>query len=303
MAGAVVGYGLAHVLPSDETWVADTWVTGARIGEIESLSVLPGYRGAGIGSALLEGLERALERAGIDDLVLGVLPGNTAAMRLYERRGYRPTWMYLSRSPDEIELTGRYPTDRLVLLMASSPDLRPAPARERLMRAAADLFYAEGYGVSIESIAERAGVAKPTVYAHFASKEALIAAVLEAATDQWFEELDAEVAHRAGNPVSQIMAPFDLLVEDLPDPAYRGCVFVNSAAAFPDPAHPARQVLAAHHERMLERFEVLAAAAGASRPGPWRGHCSCCTTASRSAGSSMSPVRPPTTPGKPLGRS
>jgi AcrR family transcriptional regulator len=134
------------------------------------------------------------------------------------------------------------------------------------MRAAADLFYTAGYGVSIEAIAERAGVAKPTVYAHFASKEALIAAVLDAATDQWFGELDAEVAHRAGDPVSQIMAPFDLLVEDLPDPAYRGCVFVNSAAAFPDPAHPARQVLAAHHDRMLERFEGLAAAAGVSRP-------------------------------------
>jgi AcrR family transcriptional regulator len=134
------------------------------------------------------------------------------------------------------------------------------------MRAAADLFYTEGYGVSIEAIAERAGVAKPTVYAHFASKEALIASVLDAATDQWFDELDAEVAHRSGNPVSQIMAPFDLLVEDLPDTAYRGCVFVNSAAAFPDPAHPARQVLAAHHDRMLERFEGLAAAAGASRP-------------------------------------
>jgi ribosomal protein S18 acetylase RimI-like enzyme len=26
-----------------------------------------------------------------------VLPGNAAAIRLYERRGYRPTWLYLSR--------------------------------------------------------------------------------------------------------------------------------------------------------------------------------------------------------------
>jgi AcrR family transcriptional regulator len=150
--------------------------------------------------------------------------------------------------------------------MASLPEIRPAPPRERLLRAAADLFYSEGYGVSIEAIAERAGVAKPTVYAHFASKEALIAAVLEAAADEWFDELDAELAHRAGDPVSQIMAPFDLLVEDLPDPAYRGCVFVNSAAAFPDPAHPARQVLASHHERMLERFARLAGAAGVRRP-------------------------------------
>ena len=87
--------------------------------------MLPDYRGAGIGSALLDGLERALERAGIDDLVLGVLPGNTAAMRLYERRGYRPTWMYCRVSPADTELTGRYPTDRLVLFRGIVA--RPAP--------------------------------------------------------------------------------------------------------------------------------------------------------------------------------
>jgi ribosomal protein S18 acetylase RimI-like enzyme len=94
---ALVGYGLAHVLARDETWVADTWVTGERIGEIESLSVLPEHRGAGIGSALLDALEQALTAAGVVDLVIGVLPGNAAAIRLYERRGFLPTWGYLSR--------------------------------------------------------------------------------------------------------------------------------------------------------------------------------------------------------------
>jgi ribosomal protein S18 acetylase RimI-like enzyme len=34
---------------------------------------------------------------GVRDLVIGVLPGNTAAIRLYQRRGFRPTWSYLSR--------------------------------------------------------------------------------------------------------------------------------------------------------------------------------------------------------------
>ena len=29
--------------------------------------------------------------------MIGVLPGNDGAVRMYERRGYRPTWMYLSR--------------------------------------------------------------------------------------------------------------------------------------------------------------------------------------------------------------
>ena len=35
----LIGYALAHVLPVEETWVPDTWRTGARIAEIESLAV------------------------------------------------------------------------------------------------------------------------------------------------------------------------------------------------------------------------------------------------------------------------
>ena len=92
-----VGYGLAHTMPVDSSWIADTWVTGPRIGEIESLSVLPQYRGSGLGSVLLDRLERHLHEIGVDDLILGALPGNSDAIRLYERRGYQPTWLYLSR--------------------------------------------------------------------------------------------------------------------------------------------------------------------------------------------------------------
>ncbi len=92
-----VGYGLAHVLAVEDTWVPDTWQTGRSIGEIESLSVLPQYRGGGLGSVLLDRLEAHLRARGARDLILGVLPGNDHAMRLYERRGYRPTWLYMSQ--------------------------------------------------------------------------------------------------------------------------------------------------------------------------------------------------------------
>ena len=92
-----VGYGLAHVLPVDETWIPDTWVTGSRIGEIESLSVVPQFRGSGLGSEMLRRLEEHLAAQGVEDLFLGALAGNSDAIRLYERRGYRPTWLYLSR--------------------------------------------------------------------------------------------------------------------------------------------------------------------------------------------------------------
>jgi ribosomal protein S18 acetylase RimI-like enzyme len=54
-------------------------------------------RGNGLGSELLDGLEQHLHATGVNDLILGALPGNTDAIRLYERRCYQPTWLYLSR--------------------------------------------------------------------------------------------------------------------------------------------------------------------------------------------------------------
>ena len=92
-----IGYGLTHVMPVAGSWIEDTWRTGTRIGEIESLSVLPSYRGTGLGSELLERLEAHLRELGIEDLILGALAGNADAIRLYERRGYQPTWLYLSK--------------------------------------------------------------------------------------------------------------------------------------------------------------------------------------------------------------
>lgn len=101
-----IGYGLAHAMPVAGSWVEDTWRTGDRIGEIESLSVLPAYRGTGLGSELLERLEAHLRDLGVEDLILGALAGNADAIRLYERRGYQPTWLYLSK------FAGREPRSR-----------------------------------------------------------------------------------------------------------------------------------------------------------------------------------------------
>jgi ribosomal protein S18 acetylase RimI-like enzyme len=94
---ALIGYALGHVLAVEDTWIADTWRTGPRIAEIESLSVLPEHRGRGIGTALMDALEREIEALGIGDVIVGALAGNEDALRLYQRRGYVPTWLYLAR--------------------------------------------------------------------------------------------------------------------------------------------------------------------------------------------------------------
>jgi ribosomal protein S18 acetylase RimI-like enzyme len=94
---ALIGYALAHVLAVEETWIPDTWRTGPRIAEVESLSVLPEYRGQGVGTALMDELDGEIAALGVDDVIVGALAGNEDALRLYRRRGFRPTWLYLSR--------------------------------------------------------------------------------------------------------------------------------------------------------------------------------------------------------------
>jgi len=95
--GELVGYALGCVAPAAEGWAADTWRVGDRIGELESLSVLPDHRGEGIGSKLLDAVDQEFAKLDVDDVVIGALPGNTGALKLYERRGFKPTWIYLSR--------------------------------------------------------------------------------------------------------------------------------------------------------------------------------------------------------------
>ena len=63
--------------------------------------------------------------------------------------------------------------------MTDEPRLRPDARRnrERLLAAAAEAFATDGIGTSLEEIARRAGVGIGTLYRHFPSRDALVAAV------------------------------------------------------------------------------------------------------------------------------
>jgi TetR/AcrR family transcriptional repressor of mexJK operon len=63
-------------------------------------------------------------------------------------------------------------------------DPRIARSREAILAAAAELFYSHGYtNASIEDIAERAGVARRTVFNIFADKETLFRSLLSTVID------------------------------------------------------------------------------------------------------------------------
>ena len=96
-AGALVGYAMVAIKTSTETELDDTWQSGERVAEIETLVVLPEARGEGVGSALLDAIDAELARMGIADVLIAAFVTNTEAIRLYERRGFRPASLYMIR--------------------------------------------------------------------------------------------------------------------------------------------------------------------------------------------------------------
>lgn len=89
----VVGYALVCIEPGPD----DTFPVGERYAELYSLSVTPRLRGRGIGTRLLDFVDRELARRSIEDLTVAVMADNAAAVRLYERRGLRPAELVLYR--------------------------------------------------------------------------------------------------------------------------------------------------------------------------------------------------------------
>ena len=85
------------LIDRDNPLWADTWVTGRDVADVDVLSVTAEARGQGLGSALLDAIDERLAGAGVHDQVIEILAPNTAAGRLYGRRGFRPAWLCLSR--------------------------------------------------------------------------------------------------------------------------------------------------------------------------------------------------------------
>jgi AcrR family transcriptional regulator len=67
--------------------------------------------------------------------------------------------------------------------------------RERILRAAFALFVATGYrSVSMQQIAEAAGIQKATLYHHFRSKDELFAVIVRAVNQKTHREVEAAIA-------------------------------------------------------------------------------------------------------------
>lgn len=130
------------------------------------------------------------------------------------------------------------------------------PAREKLLKAAAELFYAEGVGATgIDAITARAGVAKMSLYNNFSSKADLVKGYLDGRLDEW-RELRAAHLERAQTPQDRVLAVFDSYLEHAHlayEWGFRGCGLLNAAAELPV-GDPGRETVALQKEEAEQLF-------------------------------------------------
>lgn len=145
------------------------------------------------------------------------------------------------------------------------PAARPS-ARDRLLAAADELFYAEGvHTVGIDRIIERAGVAKASLYSSFGSKEELVRAYLENRHQLRRERLLTGL-ERFTNPRDRLLGVFDVLGELTATPGFRGCAFYNASAESVAPGGAIEQVSNANRAWTRGLFTQLAGDAAVADP-------------------------------------
>lgn len=136
---------------------------------------------------------------------------------------------------------------------------RPPPARERVFRAARELFYARGIrAVGVDEIVGEAGVTKPSLYRSFPSKDDLVVACQADSDRRFWAWWDRQAARHPGDPKAQLAALFGALVVKTTSDQYRGCPMTNAAVEFPEPDHPNRRIAEANKAKLRQRLRALA---------------------------------------------
>ena len=134
---------------------------------------------------------------------------------------------------------------------------------ERLVATASELFYREGVrAVGIQRVIDEAGIAKASLYAHFDSKDDLVAACVDKRVSHWRSHVDDHLQRSPLDARGKLLLFFDLLGELIAGPEFRGCPLQSVSAEIADPDHPAKRVLAGHRHWLHDLVKTLTKQAG-----------------------------------------
>jgi AcrR family transcriptional regulator len=156
--------------------------------------------------------------------------------------------------------------ETLAKAITNGDEKRISP-RQRLLAAAADLFYRHGIrAVGVEAIAEAAGTNKMTLYRHFPSKDELVAEYLRQVATTADASWSAYARAHPGDPLAQLRAWLADMAEHLACTDRRGCALANAAVELPDKSHPARRVIEEYKRAQRDRLVHLCRSARVNEP-------------------------------------
>jgi len=143
-------------------------------------------------------------------------------------------------------------------------DAEALKPRERILAAAYELFSTRGIrAIGTEEVLAEAGVAKSTLYRHFASKDELVLAFLQRREQRWTREfVEAEARRRGSTPRERLLAIFDVFDEWFHRDDFEGCSFVNVLLETRDLDDPLGKASAAHLEYIRSVVRTMAEEAG-----------------------------------------
>ncbi|MFE9320628.1 TetR/AcrR family transcriptional regulator [Nocardia sp. NPDC052278] len=138
-------------------------------------------------------------------------------------------------------------------------------ARQRILNAAAELFYNEGINATgVELISAKASVSKRTLYQHFPSKTALVEEYLRMLRQAAGNLTDPPPSDSDSNPRARLLALFDS--PDAADAPMRGCPFHNAAVEAAEAMPGVQDIVHAHKRNYIDGLTELARQADAADP-------------------------------------
>ena len=120
---------------------------------------------------------------------------------------------------------------------------------QKIVEVALALFYQQGFhATGVEQIREAAAVSKKTLYKYFATKEALILAVLQQRHQDFMQQL-CDFVSAAAVPArpATYLAFIDHWAQQ---PGFNGCLFIHAVAEFADPTSAPYQVASEHKQQI-----------------------------------------------------
>src|SRR5258707_8975880 len=128
----------------------------------------------------------------------------------------------------------------------------PGGARERLLDAAEALIYAGGiHATGVDAIVKQSGTARKSFYAHFESKDALVAAALDRRDERWMNWFIAGTQRHGKTARKRLLGMFEVLREWFASEDFHGCAFLNASGEIASADDPIRIVAREHKERLL----------------------------------------------------